>query len=111
MWPGAHPPKKRGKCRSSTVDTGLWWAGGSASESAQASRMARLAPPHKNRAELDGHIPEMWHQPAGHQHDPSATGPLRSFLAPTGAGDFEGKTCASGLECVAYGGLGDDRSW
>ena len=51
-------PEERVRCSYWTVDTGLWWAGGSASKSAEPSRIARLVPPYENRAEQD------WRRPA-----------------------------------------------
>ena len=41
----ARIPEKRVRRFCSTMDTRFWWAGGSASESAQPNRVARLVPP------------------------------------------------------------------
>ena len=61
-WRAAGPPgcgfhcaarirEMRVRFFSSTVDVSLWWAGGSAHESARPSRIARLVPPYNNRVE------------------------------------------------------------
>ena len=46
-------PEERVRCSYWTVDTGLWWAGSSASEYGKPSRMARLVPPYEFRAQQD----------------------------------------------------------